>query len=378
VRPEPHVCFVAPQAWPVLSRDPDIDVIGGAEVQQSILARGLAAAGYRVSMICLDFGQPQHAQVDGVTVHKTYRPDEGIPVLRFLYPRLTGIWHAMRKVDADVYYQRTTAMLTGVVAEFCRRHGKRSIYGAASNVDFLPGRQRIRYLRDRRLYEHGLRRVDQVIVQNAEQQRNCRVHYGREAMVIPSCYELPAGAGRSGGDAVLWVGNMSEIKRPELFLQIARRLPHRRFIMVGGSGRNGAAARFESIRAAATQHPNLEFFGFLPLERVEPLFDRARVVLNTSIYEGMPNTFLQAWARGVPTLSFAPIEARLAGDPVNRVATSVEDASAAIERLLDDGAHWQRASARCREYFDRTHATSPVLERFGRVIDELHHAAKAA
>ena len=377
MRPEPHVCFVAPQAWPVLARDPDIDVIGGAEVQQSILARGLAAAGYRVSMICLDFGQPQHAQVDGVTVHKIYRPDEGIPVLRFLHPRLTGMWRAMRNVDADVYYQRTTAMLTGVVAEFCRRNGKRSIYGAASNVDFLPGRQRIRYLRDRRLYEHGVRRVDQVIVQNTEQQRNCRTYYGRDAMVIPSCYEPPAGAGANGGDTVLWVGNMSEIKRPELFLQIARRLPHRRFVMVGGGGSNGYAARFESIRAAAAQHRNLEFLGFVPLARVEPLFDRARVVLNTSIYEGMPNTFLQAWARGVPTLSFAQIEARLAGEPVNRVAADVEDATQALERLLADAAHWQRASARCREYFEQTHATSRVLQRFGRVIDELH-AAKAA
>src|SRR5262245_9680099 len=184
-------------------------------------------------MICLDFGQPQRVTVDGVTVHKTYRPDEGIPVLRFLHPRLTGIWRAMREVDADVYYQRTADMLTGIVAEFCRRNGKRSIYGAASDVDFLPGRQRIRYLRDRRLYEHGLRQVDRATVQTDEQQRHCRAHYGREAMVIPSCYELPGGPGTKTGDTILWAGNMREVKRPELCLQIARLLPNRRFVMVG-------------------------------------------------------------------------------------------------------------------------------------------------
>src|SRR5437773_7385351 len=104
--PRPHICFVAPNAWPVFSHDPEIEFIGGAEVQQSILARALAGAGYRVSMICLDFGQPQHVLLDGVTVHKIYRLNAGLPVLRFVHPRMTAMWRAMRAVDADIYYQR--------------------------------------------------------------------------------------------------------------------------------------------------------------------------------------------------------------------------------------------------------------------------------
>src|ERR1041384_4972044 len=149
-----HVCFVAPQAWPVLAADSKIGEVGGAEVQQAILARLLAANGYRVSMICLDYGQPSPAVVDGVTVYKAYRPDEGIPLLRFLHPRLSTMWRLMEAIDADVYYQRSSAMWTGVMAEFCRRHGKRSIYAGASDRDFVRGEEQIRFARDRWIYHH--------------------------------------------------------------------------------------------------------------------------------------------------------------------------------------------------------------------------------
>src|SRR5258708_38208478 len=117
--PRPHICFVAPNIWPVFSHDPDNELIGGAEVQQSILARALLRAGYRVSMVCLDFGQPQRVLLDGVMVHKAYRPAAVLRPLRFIHPRITTLWQAMRAGDADVYYQRCSSMLTGSVAHFC-------------------------------------------------------------------------------------------------------------------------------------------------------------------------------------------------------------------------------------------------------------------
>jgi hypothetical protein len=91
-------------------------VVGGAEVQQSILARLFVAHGYRVTMVCQDFGQPDGAQLDGVVVRKVFAGHEGIPVLRFVHPRLTRMWRVLREVDADIYYYRSASMWVGILA----------------------------------------------------------------------------------------------------------------------------------------------------------------------------------------------------------------------------------------------------------------------
>jgi glycosyltransferase involved in cell wall biosynthesis len=367
-RSRPHLCFLAPHAWPVFSGVSHPGHVGGAEVQQSILARRFAANGYRVSMICLDYGQPQRSVVHGVTVHKAFRPDAGIPVLRFVHPRLSTMWQAMREADADIYYCRAVSPWVGLLAEFCRRHGKRSIYAGASNVDFVAGQGgKIRYARDRWLYRRGLARVDRIVAQNQVQRATCLATYGREAVVIPSCYELPANrAGARGqGDCVLWVGMIRALKRPELFLELAARLPHHRFVMVGGPRRDETAV-FERVRRRMAGLANVEFTGFLPLAQVEPRFDDARVLVNTSDHEGMPNTFLQAWARGIPTLATVDVEA-----PIHKQFADIEEGAREIETLFADQKTWESRSRRCREYFERTHSGAETLERYGRLFDEL-------
>jgi len=370
-RKKAHICFVAPYAWPVLSRDPNIKVVGGAEVQQCILARLLAAAGHRVSMVTYDYGQPSPTLIDGVTVYKSFKPGDGVPVLRFLHPRLTAMWRVLREVDADVYYQRSAAMWTAVVAEFARLRGKRSIYAGASDADFDLGHEQISYARDRWLFRRGVARVDRVVVQNPEQMKRLREHHGRDGLLIPSCYVPPAHARRAttDNDLVLWVGTMHDHKRPEILLDIAERLPQREFVLIGGPSVGGERFKpgyFESIRERAAKLPNVRFMGFLPLAQVEPWFDRARLLVNTSIYEGMPNTFMQAWARGVPTVATVDV-----GAAVNTVFKDAEEGAAKVEALFTDADLWQRASDDSLAYFERNHSSSEVLSRYSRLIEEL-------
>jgi glycosyltransferase involved in cell wall biosynthesis len=359
----PHVCFVAPHAYLVLAEGHGVDFMGGAELQQVLVARGLVERGYRVSMICLDFGQDDNVKVHGITVLRAFRPDDGIPILRFLWPRLTKLWLCLRRADADIYYQRTAGMLTGVVAAFCQLAGKRSIFAAAGNPDLEKDTSRIRYWRDRRIFEYGVRHVDQVLVQNEEQARLCRTNYGREPILVPNCYPLHSVTGVGPTGHILWTSTLRKLKRPDLFLDLAQALPELRFRMVGGPA-SGEHALFESIRSRAEELPNVEFVGFVPYAQIDDHFEKAALFVNTSESEGFPNTFLQAWSRGIPTISFIDAGARLDGEPVGLVVRSLEEMKVAINRLLTHTDRYMRLRERSSKYLEKNHAPMGILDRY--------------
>jgi glycosyltransferase involved in cell wall biosynthesis len=366
------VCFVAPTAWPVVARSTEVPIVGGAEVQQGFIARALAQRGYRVSMISLDYGQEEGSVVDGIRMYKAQRPDEGIPIIRFVHPRITKMWRAMKRVNADIYYNRSSSVVTALTALFCRRFNKRSIYAAASDMDFVPGREEIELARDKWIFQWGLKRVDEVVVQHAGQQLNYRRNYGREATLIPSCCVPPAGAHNDRAGYALWVARMGESKRPELLVEIARRMPGIRVVMVGGPGGGPRGeALYRAVREAAASVPNLELVGFVPYAGIDRWFNGARILINTSKFEGFPNTFLQAWSRGIPTVSLLDTQSLEDGVPVSALAQGVEDGAEQARRLMTDDLAWQQASQRAQRHFRRVHSVDAMLVRYEHLLATL-------
>lgn len=364
----PRICFVSPTIWPVFSRAHDLDVVGGAEVQQTLLARQFVAAGYDVSIVCMDHGQPDGVVLDGVTVYRSYAPRAGLPVLRFLHPRLTGLWAALRRANADVYYQRGAGMLTGVVGQFCRVFGRRFIFAGASDLDFDPALPLIHYGRDRSMFRYGLRCADAVVVQNQRQLRDCCANYGLESTLVRSCHVVDVEGQSDGREGVLWVGSIKTLKRPELFLDLARSLPELKFRMVGG----GKGSDFYTgIEAAAAQIPNLEFVGFVPYHQVQHYFDNARVYVSTSEWEGFPNTFLQAWSRAVPTVSYFDTGSTYNGLAVNNVIADAESMRTRVQLLATNDELWQEAGRRCLECYQASHTPQVAVAAYEDVIASL-------
>ncbi len=368
-----RLCFVAPTAYPVLAGSRSFPVVGGAEVQQSYLAREFARRGYAVSMICMDYGQPDPCAVEGITVHRMHAPAAGLPVVRFLHPRLTSLWAAMGRADADIYYQRTQGALTAFVAAFSRLRGRLSVFAAASDADFDPKVPLVQFGRDRVLYRWGLRHVSSIAVQSERQRQALARHYGRDATIVPSCYDHTGTPSRPGG-VILWVGTIKRIKSPELFIDLARRCPNYRFRLVGG-GMPDESRLFDCICRKAGTLPNVEMTGFVPLVEVEKHFDQGSLLVNTSEIEGLPNTFLQAWSRGMPTVSFFDPGARWRERKVGEVVSSLDDMVNRVRSLMGDELRWRRAASICREYFAGHHSVGRAADAYEALFDRLRSSA---
>jgi len=362
-----HICFVAPTAFSVMSGDNNIETVGGAEVQQVILAKALVKTGYKVTMICMDHGQDNQLVIDGVCMLKAYKPHAGLPVIRFLYPRLSTIWQCMKNADADIYYQRTSGMLTGVVAAFCKFTGKKSIFSGASNPDFIKDTPKITYQRDRWLYEYGLRNVDQIIVQNPYQLQLCKENYHRDSILINSCYPYPANATNNPSGYILWVGTIRQVKRPDLFIKLAELLPNYSFVMVGGEDSSDKNF-YNTIKAQANALPNVQFLGFLPYAQADKYFDGARLFVNTSDIEGFPNTFLQAWARKIPTVSFFDCGARKNGQPIGLIVESITQMRDVVEKNMTNNQEWLSQGTKCLTYYKVNYSLQSAIQGYEAVF----------
>jgi hypothetical protein len=369
----PHVCFVAMNIYPTLSGTSNTELVGGAEVQQTVLARAMAADGARVSVLTGDFGQPEVVDCGGVRVHRVSSPgNRGIKGLRFLHPHLTDVVRALRRIDPDIVYFRVAGFRAAAAAWYARTAGKAFVYACAHDTELMPQGKNPPTRRDALLFRMALRSADAVLVQNVLQRDLLKAHFGKDGLILANCYVEPDAGVAAPDGHVLWVGTVKPGKYPEKFIELARRHPARRFRMVGGANHQEptGAAYFERIRECAAAVPNLDFVGYVPFHDVGNHFDGAGLFVNTSSSEGFPNTFLQAWIRGVPTLSFVSPEV-IAGQTGTIVCADLEEMVSRVGSLAYGGEGWAAASAACRDQFVRVHSVESALRGYRDLFDRV-------
>jgi len=288
-----RVCFIAPKAYPLFN--PTVKkVFGGAEVDLYFLATELAKdENFVVSFITADYGQKQAETIKNVKVIKS---------LSFKENPLAGaikVWRAMQRSQADIYLLKTASPGVPLAAFFCLVHHRVFAYRTAS-IRECDGT----YLKEHcflgRAFAWSLRRAKAVLVQNAIDEENLARTIHVPAMVIPNGHRLtePSWAKR---DIVLWIGRSATVKRPELFIDLAEKMPGKHFTMICQHATGDD--RYGELVERAGRVKNLEFIERVGFDEVESYFQRAKVFVNTSESEGFPNTFIQACNFAVPILS---------------------------------------------------------------------------
>ncbi|MGH8138503.1 MAG: glycosyltransferase family 4 protein, partial [Steroidobacteraceae bacterium] len=224
------------------------------------------------------------------------------------------LYRTLLALRPNVIYQRVACGYSGVAAHYARRHGARFVWHVAHDSDVDPdgsldGRNPVRRYLEKRSVEYAIRRASCIVTQTSHQAQLLERHYQRTAdAVIPNFQPAPQEKpDKSGPLTVAWVASLKRWKQPEAFLRLAGVLSDLagvRFAMVGphaaGPREHGWMSSLLS-RIEAT--PNVDYLGARSQAEVNELLARAHLFVNTSLHEGFPNTFIQAWAREAAVVS---------------------------------------------------------------------------
>lgn len=153
-------------------------------------------------------------------------------------------------------------------------------------------------------------------------------------------------------------------KRVERFLELAYEFPGVDFIAMGQSHDPETDAR---IRSQYKGVPNLSMPGFVTEEEKSRILERSWALVNTSVREALPVSFLEALAHETPLISGLDPDGlvRRFGYPTNGA-----DYSGGLRRMLADEGR-QGRGIRAKRYVAEVHELGKVVDAHIKVYEGL-------
>ena len=174
---------------------------------------------------------------------------------------------------------------------------------------------------------------------------------------------------------IIFIGRIESVKRGWLFCEIAKRMPEYEFFMLGQSFREKAQndSIMEQYRHGI---PNLHFVGHVEGEEKNGYIRDAKILVNTSIHEALPVTFLEALAYGTLLVScrnpegltekFGIYTGQVLGDGFDKIDLFVN----AIKTLMTDEDRRKELSVAAHEYVKRTHNVTDFIRNTRALLRE--------
>ncbi|WP_394740069.1 glycosyltransferase [Natronococcus roseus] len=361
------LCFISGKIYKYLQ--PGQGAAGGAQRQQYLLGKELANQGHEISFIVGDYGQPSHERIGEFDIWKGC-PNEIKSPKRIPYQVVDLFW-AMKKANAEFYYVRGAPLLCAPAYLFSKILGKKFIFCIANDKDVSPETVEDLPIGVKHLYLRALSNSDIIITQTKKQQKMVKTLFQRKTTVIPNGYSTVSTnkiTDHCRRNTVLWVGTDDRHqKHPERFLQLAKSLPNIHFTMICRQTTN--LEFHKKIKKQAEYIENLKFIDFVDPDEIHEYYNRSYALINTSDYEGFPNTFLEAWRYETPIVSlYFDLDGVLSSRSVGFLADSMSNLAKYTSELASNETKRRYMGKKGREFMETNYSLNSIGHMYEEVI----------
>lgn len=338
--------------------------MGGAAKLQLLIAETLVKNGNEVIVITpISKGKELVHEVNGIKFVST-------PLHTISFKLIKILFHE----KPDWVYWHTNSIHIGVFFFIAKMLRIKSIYACASDKDCIPRYAINPYSKKKflwPLYRWGLNQADRIFIQHTRQGEMLGPKYSSKTYLVNNILnphsivnpELQSGY-------IAWIANIRVEKRPDLLLEIAKRMPQNKFVMGGDviDFRSIAGYGQDIINRLSTI-PNIDYLGPVKPEDVLPLMSNASLFLSTSDQEGFPNTMLESWSVGVPVVSMnLDIGGLIITQQMGYVTQDIEDTVSTINQLMSNTEERTRLGENGKKYVGENHSPEVVYQQISSAL----------
>ena len=187
-----------------------------------------------------------------------------------------------------------------------------------------------------------------------------RIYQLKEApLFLPTPVSIPSFVEKAESPTICYLARLDRRKRPTLFLDLAKKFPHVKFIVIGKSRDIKWESDLKRVYASA---PNLEFAGFVDqfssMEHAR-LLEQSWILINTASREGLPNSFQEAAAARCAILSHVDPDGFACRFGYHAQNDDFEDG---LRQLLEDD-RWRKRGERGYQYIKDTFELNKSIQK---------------
>lgn len=332
--------------------------VAGIPVLMGLWAKMLAKKGFSVYSFTNDSCIKQKGEISFIPLSF---PKVLLKTKTLIFAEFLIYYKILRKSRPDIVFVHASSRALFFLSLICDLKKIRLCYLGACDNDFIPGKEFLNNRIDKYLFRTGLKNVDYIFAQNKFQQNQMADIYHKNSIIVPNigepCDENLISIPKKYD--FIWVANIKPLKRLDWFVRMADDLPNNSFAVVGGVQDD---KYFEPIKEEMTKLSNMTYLGPLPLAETSMLILQSKCLVCTSEFEGFPNTFIQAFSRGIPIVSTVDPSDVISNFQIGYCVSSINELAVKGQQLLCSQEKYEDMRRKALKYFYDNHSFESVYK----------------